>query len=67
MPAAFIWLIKGTSAGGRQLAIVFQAGSVVGANPWEGSTSTAPLRFPPNRGNNHCFTGSHLPGMDPLK
>lgn len=66
MPAAFIWLIKGTSAAGDSWLLFFSSGSVEVANPWEGSESTATLLFPPNRGSNHCFIGSHLPGMNPL-
>lgn len=66
MPAAFIWLIKGTSAAGDSWLLFLSSGSVGVANLWEGSESMATLLFPPNRGSNHCCAGSHLPGMKPL-
>lgn len=66
MPAAFIWLIKGASAARDSWLLFFSLGSVEVANPREAPASTASPLFPPNRGSNHCFTGSHLPGMNTL-
>lgn len=46
MPAAFIWLIKGTSAARDSWLLFFSPGSVEVANPREGPASTATILFP---------------------